>query len=339
MTTGPLRIGDVVCEPGKRVDGWLELGETPAGPISMPVVLIRGASDGPTLCLTAGVHAAEYPAIDAVLRILEELDPAQLRGSVVAVPVANVPMFVNRAGFLSPIDGLNLNRTAPGHASGSITERIAHTLLTEVIGKADVHIDCHGGDLGEILWPYAGFALTGDERMDSLGESLVRVYSPRIIALYGEGSNLPPTGGSMTYGAVRRGVVSILAECGSNGGLEEEDVRVHMDGIRNVLRHLGMVPGTAQRRQDMLRATGQFIVRAERGGLLRLAIGIGDAIAAGQEVATVVDVFGRVVERVVSAQAGIARLIWATKVVNTGDPIVKCWVTEPAGPQSEARDA
>lgn len=332
MTQQPLRVGDLLSHPGQRVDGWLDVGETAAGSISMPVVLIQGATDGPRLCLTAGVHAAEYPAIDAVLRTLQDLDPKELRGSIIAVPVVNVPMFVNRAAFLSPIDGLNLNRTAPGVRSGSITERIAHTLLTEVIGKADVHIDCHGGDIGEILWPYAGFALTGNAQMDRMGETLVRLYAPRIIALYREGSELPPTRGSITHSAASQGVVSMLAESGSNGGLDAEDARVHVEGIRNVMRHLGMIPGEVRRNPDMLRATGQFIVRAEHGGLLRLAISIGEPVRAGQEVAVIVDTFGNVVERVLASREGIARLIWAAKAVNSGDPIVKCWITEPAGP-------
>ncbi|HEX5499114.1 MAG TPA: succinylglutamate desuccinylase/aspartoacylase family protein, partial [Thermomicrobiales bacterium] len=233
-----IRIRDIAAAPGERAEGFLTLGESPSEPIRAPLVIVNGRRPGPRLCLTAGVHAAEYPAIDAVMRTIQELDPATLAGAVVAVPVVNPPMFQRRAGFLSPIDGLNLNRTAPGRPEGTFSETLAHALLTEVIGACQYHIDCHGGDQGEILWPYAGFALTGDSAVDEPGVELARLYSPQIVALYRPDSSLPPTPGSLTAEAARRGVVSILAEAGSNLGLDPADVEIHRRGIRNVMRQL-----------------------------------------------------------------------------------------------------
>jgi len=321
-----VQIRGLGAGPGERAQGWLTIGETPSEPIRVPLIIVNGRRAGPRLCLTAGVHASEYPGIDAVMRTAQELDPAELTGTVVAVPVVNTPMFQRRAGFLSPIDGLNLNRTAPGRAGGTISEILAHTLLEEVIGGCHYHIDCHGGDLGEILWPYAGYAITGNADQDRQGETLARLYSPGIVALYREGSSLPPTAGSMTAQASRRGVVSILAEAGSNGTLEAADVAIHRCGIRNVMRHLGMIAGEPEVDGERVLPVDQFTVSTQRGGLLRLAIGIGDEIAEGQEVAQVVDLFGETVERIRAPRAGIARLIWAHKAVNTGDPVVKCWV-------------
>jgi hypothetical protein len=241
-------------------------------------------------------------------------------------------MFQNRSGFLSPIDGLNLNRTAPGRADGTISEILVRTLLTEVISLAHYHIDCHGGDLGEILWPYAGFSLTGKPEIDQHGETLVRLYTPRIFALYEDATTLLPTTGSITNAVARLGVVSILAESGSNGTLNSEDLQTHLNGIQNVMRYLGMIEGQPIVRGDRLRAREQFTVNATRGGLIRLNIEIGESVRAGQEVAEIVNVFGDVVEHVTVPRDGIARLIWAAKAVNTGDPIVKCWVTERAAP-------
>jgi predicted deacylase len=74
--------------------------------------------------------------------------------------------------------------------------------------------------------------------------------------------------------------------------------------------------------------TGQFVVSAQRGGLLRLKMGIGEEIAAGQEIAEIANLFGEVVECVRAPRSGLARLIWAHKAVNTGDSIVKCWIVE-----------
>jgi predicted deacylase len=326
MEAEVVHIRDIVAKPGTRASGFMTVGETPTEPIRVPLVVVHGHRPGPRLCLTAGVHAAEYPGIDAVMQTVQRLDPAQLAGTVVAVPVVNPPMFQRRSGFLSPIDGLNLNRTAPGRADGTISEVLAHVLLNEVIGMCQYHIDCHGGDLGEILWPYSGYALTGDSELDRQGEELARLWSPRIVALYREGSGLPPTKGSLTSQATRHGVVSILAEAGSNGTLEPADVEIHMRGMRNVMRYLGMIAGEPDAAGERVEPTGQFVVSAQRGGLLRLKIGIGDEIREEQEIAEVCDLFGEVVERIHSPRDGIARLIWAHKAVNTGDPIVKCWI-------------
>ncbi len=332
MSDEIIRIGDIQAEPGSKRRGFLKVGETGVGPIQIPIVVVNGTRSGPTLCLTAGVHAAEYPGIAAVMRVSQELSPADLAGAVIAVPVVNQPMFQAHAAFTSPIDGLNLNRTFPGRANGSITEVIAYTLMNEVIAKATHHIDCHGGDLGEILWPYAGYSLTGNTDLDEIGEAMVRVYTPRIFALYREGSGLSPTRGSSIHEASKRGVASILAESGSNGGLDPADVRTHVEGIRNVMRLLEMFPGQPHVGKDQLRATGQFIVQAHRGGLVRLGLGIGDEVRAGQEVGDIVDVFGDVVEKLRSPSDGIVRLIWTHKVVNSGDSVFKCWTTEPAPP-------
>ena len=136
--------------------------------------------------------------------------------------------------------------------------------------------------------------------------------------------------GSLTSQATRQGVVSILAEAGSNGTLEPADVEIHMRGMRNVMRYLGMIPGEPDAAGERVEPTGQFVVSAQRGGLLRLKIGIGDEIREEQEIAEVCDLFGEVVERIHSPHDGIARLIWAHKAVNTGDPIVKCWIVDRA---------
>ena len=321
-----IAIRDVAAGRGEKRQGWLTIGETASGPLRMPIVLINGSGDGPVLCMTAGVHATEYAPIDAVIRLLRMLDPGRLHGAVIGVPVTNMRMFEHRTGFTSPLDGLNLNRIAPGRQDGSISEMLADVLLREVIASAQYHIDFHAGDLGELLLPFAGYSLTGRAELDERGEALARAFTPRLISLSTDDSTIPPFPGSLNYAATRMGVVSILAEAGGNGTLEERDVQTHLEGAENVMRHLGMIDG---RTQDgpRIAARSRTVIRAKRSGLVRLKVAIGDEIHAGQEVAEIVGVFGDVVERVTSPGAGLVGLIWTHKVVNTGDPIVRFWIT------------
>lgn len=330
MADSTIQVRDVSAERGTKQRGFLKVGETGVGPIQIPLVIINGARPGPTLCITGGVHAAEYPALTAVMQTSHQLDPQDLAGAVIAIPVINIPMYQARAAFLSPIDSLNLNRVFPGRPDGSITEVIARTVLTEVVSRADYHIDCHGGDLPEQLWPYAGYALSGNSKQDEIGETMIRLYTPRIFALYKDGSDLPATRGSLTAEASRQGIPSMLAECGSAGGLDPADVQTHMNGIANVMRYFGMVEGKPHITGDRLQATGQFIVYARRGGLLRLQVGIGQELREGQVIGEIHDLYGDVVETLRSPGDGIVRLIWTPKVVNSGDSVLKCWTTRPA---------
>ena len=185
-------IRGIVAESGQRSQGFVTIGEAASGPIQLPLVIVNGADDGPTLCLTAGVHATEYAPIDAVMRIVQSLGPANLHGAVIAVPVVNIRMFDSRTGFVSPFDGLNLNKVAPGRADGSISERLAKVLLDEIVGCAGYHIDLHAGDLGEMLMPFVGLALTGKRELDEQGEALARLYSPKLISLADSSGKVPP---------------------------------------------------------------------------------------------------------------------------------------------------
>jgi hypothetical protein len=331
MSQATIAIRNISAEQGHVSRGLLDIGETAAGPIQVPVTIINGKSDGPVLCLTAGVHATEYAPIEAVMRLVSELTPGALKGAVIAVPVVNMAMFTNRCGFVSPIDALNLNKIAPG-GDGSISEILVRVLLDEVIAKAQYHVDLHAGDFGEMLLPFAGYSLTGKSDLDREGEALTRLFTPGLISLAREGDTLPPFPGSIVHAATRRGIVAMLAESGGNGTLEESDVRVHVDGIRNIMRYLKMIDGDPVVRGSQIRARDRAITRAKRAGLLRLNVKIGDTVAAGQAVGEICDVFGQTVETVRVAKAGIAGLVWSHKAVNSGDPVVRCWYTEPAGP-------
>jgi len=322
-------IRDVRASRGTKSEGWLSIGETASGPLRVPLVIINGNDDGPRLCLTAGVHATEYAPIAAVMELVQSIDPATLRGAVIAVPVTNVRMFESRTGFNSPLDGLNLNKIAPGRRDGSISEILADVMLREVIGAAEYHIDFHAGDVGEALYPFAGYSLTGQRALDEKGEAMARAFTPKLISLSAPDSTIPPFAGSLNHVATRNGIVSILAEAGGDSTLEDDDVRIHVDGARNVMCYLGMIDG-APSNGKRVAARDRVVVRARRAGLLRLTARIGDEIETGEQLGEIRDLFGNVVERVCATGSGLVGLIWTHKVVHTGDPILRYWITEPA---------
>src|SRR5256884_2729758 len=126
--------------------------ELPAGVDSgtrVPPTIVRGREPGPTLALIAGTHGDEVAPVIALQRVRRELDPARLRGTVLLVHVANLPSFLRRTVYYSPIDGKNLNRVYPGKRDGTVSERIADAITREIIERADYLVDIHAGDGNE----------------------------------------------------------------------------------------------------------------------------------------------------------------------------------------------
>src|ERR1035437_5052793 len=117
-----------------RSDQTIDLGFT-----QIPITVYKGSRPGPVLALTAGIHGYEYPPILA----LQRLRVNKLAGTLIVVHVANIPSFLGRTVYFSPLDGKNLNRVFPGKKDGTESERIAHAISTQVIDKSDYLLDLH----------------------------------------------------------------------------------------------------------------------------------------------------------------------------------------------------
>ena len=126
---GPLRVGEIVAQPGQQASGWLVVPDGVDPGTRIPVSVFNGAKPGPVLALIAGTHGSEYTSIVALQRVRARLDPARLAGSVILVHMANPTTFYGRRIYFSP-DGKNLNRVYPGQADGTISQRIAYAITT-----------------------------------------------------------------------------------------------------------------------------------------------------------------------------------------------------------------
>src|SRR5438132_3394466 len=162
---------------GERRSGYFTFAADPGlAKYSWPFFSITGRRDGPLFLITAGIHAAEYTGIDAAIRLGNLLNPAQVRGHVVIIPLLNRPGFYERSIYVNPEDNDNLNRVFPGRPDGSWSERFAHHLLTEVILRGDYAIDLHAGDMIEDLEPFVIYRETGEERVDREARRMIDGY-------------------------------------------------------------------------------------------------------------------------------------------------------------------
>ena len=129
--------------------------------LSIPVLAVKGASgQGKTLVATAGVHGDEYEGMEAIYRTYEALDPSNLSGTFVAVPVVTLPAFW-QATRANPVDGLNMARIFPGSPSGSMSERLAALMLEKVFRHADLYIDLHSSGRNNAMMTLVGYASLG----------------------------------------------------------------------------------------------------------------------------------------------------------------------------------
>ncbi|HEV8536248.1 MAG TPA: M14 family metallopeptidase [Candidatus Limnocylindria bacterium] len=241
MNIGPITIPAA----GQRAAGQFTFsGDEGLEKYQWPYVAIAGLMGGPTVLITAGIHAAEYTGIEAAIRTGRGTSPDSVRGTILIIPLLNRPGFYERSIYVNPEDGDNLNRLFPGKPEGTWGERFAHRLLNEIISKCDYAIDLHAGDLVEDLVPFVIYRETGDTSLDERIRLMANAYGARWAV------KSAPTGerpGSLYAVAAERGVASVLAESGGRGLLIEEDVTRHVRGVTNILRTIGALRGKAER--------------------------------------------------------------------------------------------
>src|SRR5579864_7754065 len=163
-----IRIGDVISHPGTKQSGILKIAEKAASSIELPVSIIQGSSPGPTLAVLAGEHGCEYCGIFAAVRIIKDVQPENIRGTLVVLPLANPPAFEERALFVNPIDAVNIYASYPGSKDGTISYIMANRIFSELTAIADSIIHLHGADYNESLVPFNYYARTGNSKVDSM---------------------------------------------------------------------------------------------------------------------------------------------------------------------------
>src|ERR1017187_6686889 len=207
----------------------------------IPITIIRGARPGHTLALIAGNHGYEYPPILALQRLRGQMDPAELSGRILMVHAANMPSFLGRTVYFSPVDGKNLNRVYPGKIDGTVSERIAFAITREVIEKADYLLDLHCGDGNESLRPYVYQTVTGNAAMDDAIAGLALAFGIDHILVDRGRPTDPAQSFYCSNTAITRGKPAMTVESGYLGTSDPQSVAQIVAGIRGVLFHLKMI--------------------------------------------------------------------------------------------------
>ncbi|HLF99024.1 MAG TPA: succinylglutamate desuccinylase/aspartoacylase family protein [Acidimicrobiia bacterium] len=318
-----ITIGGQTIAPGRRRAFEIPMARLPTDTwLSLPVVVINGRRAGPRLFLSGAIHGDELNGVEIVRRVTAELDPRSLAGLVIAVPIVNVFGFINESRYLP--DRRDLNRSFPGSPRGPLAARMAHLFMQEVVARCDYGLDLHTGSWSRTNLPQ----VRGDLLVPEVRRCAEAFGAP--IMLHSRVRD-----GSLRQAAGARGVHVLLYEGGEAHRFDAFAIDRGVEGVLRVMRELGMWDGDgAQAQRTPLATARSNWIRARRGGILRLDVGLGQTVTSGQLLGSVADAFGTGISRVRSRADGIVIGFLRKPLVNQGDAIVH--IAEQVGPPDDA---
>ena len=233
-----------------------------------PVLIAHGVKPGPVLCLTAALHGDELNGIEVVRRVLYNIDPTELSGTVVGVPIVNLQGFRRSSRYL--VDRRDLNRYFPGNPNGSSASRLAHSFFTQVISHCDALVDLH----------------TGSFYRTNIPQLRADISNPEVVKLtqgFGATMVLQSAGaqGTLRRAAVEAGIPAVTLEAGESMRLQERSVAHGVKGIHTLMDHMGMLKRFSLWGDPEPVYYQSIWVRAERGGILFSSVALGDKVDEG----------------------------------------------------------
>lgn len=314
-------VGTITAAPGARASGFLEVASAADAGTRIPVSLIHGAKPGPVLAVVAGTHGYEYSPIVAMQRFPAKVDPRELAGTVIVVHVANLPAFLARTIYYSPVDGKNLNRVYPGKARGTVSERIAEVITREVIDRADYLVDLHCGDGNEALRPYSYWMTSGTPEVNEKSKQMLLAFGLDHIVMDNDRSHDAAQSVYTSNTAITRGKPAITTETGLLGRVDTNGADLAEAGVFNLLRHFHMLPGELNRVEHPIWIDRSEVLRSPATGIFHARVQPDQSVARGTLLGVLTDFFGNTLQEIRAPFAGIVLYIVATPPVSQGEPL------------------
>jgi uncharacterized protein len=336
MATEPgqavIGVGTARAEPGTRADGAINGGRLiDASAIEIPVAVVNGARPGKRVWIHAAIHGDEYVGVRAIQQLLTHLDPAQVSGGVVAVPVANVAAF--RVGArAAPQDGLDMNRVWPGaelqtaRALNPHSELIVRQMFDAMMAMdVDAVVDCHTGGTWSVMANWAAYADYGDAAAEAgrlaeaAGFDVVWGRKPDFVT-----SNVSGSAGDILSA---RGIPYVVLEAGGLTIADHEPVAATVRALENILKALQVIPGEPVVPRPARRVKKGHWMRARQGGVFERTVDLLQNVAQGETIGIVYDLLGHPLETITAPAAGIVIGLRYAAIVGSGDYVGN--VSEP----------
>src|SRR5215831_1663401 len=319
-------VGTASAARGQKATGSIEVpaGVDPA--LSIPVAVFHGVKPGPVLAIVAGSHGTEYTSIIALEKLIATLNPAEISGTVIVVPLINIQSFEQKVPHLNPVDKKSMNRWYPGKMGGTQTDRASFLITKEVVEQCDHLIDLHGGDLDESLRPYSYWTKTGNEKQDQISREMVLAFGLDHIIISTDRPKDPQASRYLENTATTRGKPSITAEAGHAGTVETDDLNALIDGCFSVMRYLKMLPGPPTMIERPVWIEEVVTLASEQTGIFYPVVKRGTYVEQGMKVGYVTDYVGKVIFEARAPFAGVVLYVCAVPSMTKGATIANIGV-------------
>lgn len=291
----------------------------------LPVTIIKGKEKGPVFTIVAGIHGYEYPPIIAVQELLKEINPENIKGSLIVIPIANVESFQKRTPFVNPLDGKNLNTAFPGLENGSPTEQIAHLIAKEIIPNSTIFLDIHGGDANEDLLPFVCYYDRKDTPENTKKAHDLSVKSGIQYVVSYPYTLTPAEPAKYAFKeATQQGITALSIEAGKLGTVQKNNVDLIKTAVYNMLENSGNYvtrkSKTANQKQTVF-LNQQDYIRVPEDGIFYSELKSGDKVKKNQILGYITDKFGNKKHDIVSQTTGIILYKVGTPPVNKGETL------------------
>lgn len=320
---GIFRIGEIRALPGEKASGFLEVPGGKFPDTKIPITIVNGSKEGPTLALVAGVHGYEYPPILALQRLKAQLNPRKIKGRIILVHIANLQSFRKRTIYYNPYDWLNLNRVFPGKPDGTISERVAYTLTTHIVDNCDYLVDMHCGDGNEALIPYTYWMPSGIVEVNKISKDMAIYFGIPLIIDDRDRPKDPNASVYLGNTAILRGKPAITIESGQLGGVDEDSIVRVIRGTENLMKYFHMIDGKPQKYGEPRWVKRYEIIKSNFDGIFYPKVQVGSQVKKGELLGYVTDYFGKELQSAYAPFDGIILYIIYTPPINKGEPLVE----------------
>jgi uncharacterized protein len=316
----PVEVGGVFVNPGERRRLEIPVARLATGTwLSLPIMVVNGASPGPTTWISAAVHGDEVNGVEIIGGVLDRVEPRTLSGCLIAVPIVNVFGFNAQSRYLP--DRRDLNRSFPGLERGSLAARLAYLFMQEVVLKCQYGIDLHTGSNHRTNLPQIRANLH-----DAETRRLAEAFAAPVIMHAGA------IDGSLRKAATDAGIRTIVYEAGEPLRFDDAAIKLGRDGVMRVLAELGMCemsPQSSGPHSALVAKTSW--VRAVHSGILRLDAQLGETVSARQQLGMIADAFGEDAAPLLAPEEGLIIGHTNNPLVQQGEAIVHLATMAPEG--------
>lgn len=301
-------------DPGETLNISYTVSETYLGdPVKLPVTIVNGPLEGPTVFLSAAIHGDELNGIEVVREVAHEWDHDDLRGTVVCLPVLNVPGFLAQQRYL-PIYDRDLNRSFPGDKNSTSAKRIADRIFSNFLSPCDFGIDFHTSTRGR-----SNVLHVRADMSDSAVARLARAFASHVI-IAGDGPD-----GTLRRETTMAGVPTITVEMGEAHRFQRHFIDEALAGVRSVFAEFGLReprsvnwPGW---RTVINGGDEKTWLRADVGGLVEMHHGQGALVYEGDRICTITNPFKTTADVVEAPFTGLLVGILQNPLVYPGNPL------------------